>query len=96
MREQMIKFNRAERIKQIKRLKKARKSFHGYELSWGTEGKKKMSAKALGKVVQYPCICSCFLCSNNKKYYGNSFNGLHVKEKSFLLLLKSEKKGGAV
>lgn len=81
---------RGQRLEHVKRLKLKRKNYHGFGLSYGQEGIRVMNPLQLGKVAQYPCICSCFMCSYNKKYYGNSFSQLKSKEKSFILLFKAE------
>jgi hypothetical protein len=76
----MDKFSRAERIFQTQRLKNTRKNYFNV---WD-----KNDPKQLGRIVQYPCMCSCYLCS--RKQYGNSFNGQKATTQSFIQLSKTE------
>ncbi len=46
----------------IERLKKCR------QYQWG----RKLGGKELGKAVHTPCLCSCFLCSNKRKWNGKT------------------------
>lgn len=66
--------SRAERRHHTARLKNTRKRYWGrhpvgenpgsnYTLEWD-EG-------SLGAVTQTPCVCSCHMCGNARKYYGN-------------------------
>lgn len=60
----MEKFNRAERRSQTERLKAKRK------LYWGRQYDGSMDARQLGKVVQYPQVCSCWMCANVRALEG--------------------------
>ena len=86
----MEKFNRAERLAQVKRLKNKRKNYYGFGRVYGKEGKSSMTAKQLGSVVQTPQPCSCFQCCNTRKLKGISFETRTAEENSFLQLYKSE------
>lgn len=54
----MVRYDRGERLAQVKRLKQKRKSYWG---NWAGS-----SARQLGRVSQYPKICSCHKCCNAK------------------------------
>lgn len=69
----MERFNRAERRFQTSRLKAKRKNYYGNKNF-------NQSPKFLGKVVNTPKMCSCFMCGNARKYYGNA--GISLKELS--------------
>ena len=61
---------RAERRKNIARLKNKRKNYWGYpRISWEDTPRPRepMDARALGKVVQYPASCSCAGCCNARR-----------------------------
>ena len=66
----MERYHRGERLYQVKRLKVKRKN------SWG----KVTTPKAAGAVTQHPAICSCWMCGNSRKYYGNGGQGLTKQE----------------
>lgn len=68
----MERYHRGERLQQVMRLKVKRKNY------WGTV----KSPGRSGMVSQYPAICSCWMCGNSRKYYGNGSGGLTVKELS--------------
>lgn len=38
------------------------------------------SPKRLGIITTTPCICSCWMCGNPRKYYKNSKAGLKISE----------------
>lgn len=38
------------------------------------------SPKRLGIITTTPCICSCWMCGNPHKYYGNSKSGMKISE----------------
>lgn len=76
----MERYHRGERLYQVKRLKVKRKNY------WGML----KNPKNAGRVSQYPAICSCHMCGNSRKYYGNGKQGLSVKELSDQELLKLE------
>ncbi|WCZ57118.1 hypothetical protein K15_053 [Salmonella phage Kenya-K15] len=38
------------------------------------------SPKRLGIITTTPCICSCWMCGNPRKYYGNSKAGMKISE----------------
>ena len=76
----MEKFNRGERQYQIKRLKAKRKNYGNIWI--------KNDPKQLGKIVQYPRMCSCFLCSN--KAFTNSIKEQKHSVQSFIALNKKE------
>ncbi len=65
----MDKFSRAVRRHHVERLKQTRKGYWGYDRP-RTVGPAEMCAKALGKVVQYPASCSCTMCGNSRKWFG--------------------------
>lgn len=86
----MEKFNRGERRFQTARLKAKRKS---YRSTWTLSDPKrdqilKENPDVLGKVVQYPCRCSCAMCANGSKLFGNQANGKHVHELSVLEMVR--------
>jgi hypothetical protein len=64
---------RAVRRHHIARLKKARKNYWGYPNRYGTprdeapNAPEGMNAAQLGKVVQYPQVCSCASCCNVRR-----------------------------
>ena len=68
----MERYHRGERLQQVKRLKVKRKNY------WG----KIKTPRGSGMVSQTPAICSCWMCGNYRKYYGNGSNGLTIKELS--------------
>lgn len=76
----MEKFNRAERIAQTQRLKNTRKNYFNV---WD-----KTSGKQLGRIVQYPCMCSCHMCS--RKGVGNSVGSQKATTQSFIQLSRTE------
>ena len=84
----MDKFTRAERIAQTKRLKNTRKNYFNVWL--------KSDPKQLGRIAQYPCMCSCCGCSSTaaRRIRGNSLAGLKATEQSFIQLASTEMKGG--
>lgn len=47
----------------MKRLKAKRKHYHNV-------GSKRASAKAVGRVLHTPCICSCTMCGNQRWHWG--------------------------
>lgn len=75
----MERYHRGERLEQSKRLKQKRKSY------WGMTNP---NQKQLGRVSQYPAICSCPACGNSRKYYGNGNQGISYKEYSDREFLK--------
>lgn len=66
----MERFNRAVRRHQVARLKQKRKNYWGYGRAYGRETEV-MNPAQLGKVVQYPHPCSCWMCRNNRELYGD-------------------------
>lgn len=76
----MQKFNRAERRFQTARLKAKRKSYRSVWI--------KNDPTLLGKVVQYPCRCSCAMCASGSKLYGNQSAGKHKHELSALEMVR--------
>ncbi|AHN83486.1 hypothetical protein JM746_000116 [Shigella sonnei] len=38
------------------------------------------SPKRLGIITTTPCICSCWMCGNPRKYYKNSKAGMKISE----------------
>jgi hypothetical protein len=60
----MEKFNRAERRHQLARIKAKRK---GYWYGYPAE----MTPKRLGMVSQTPALCSCHMCGNPRKFFGD-------------------------
>lgn len=77
----MDKSKRAQRRYHTVRLKENRKNY------WA--GKFKLFPTEIGKVVQYPAVCSCHMCGNPRKYSGNSSSGKTRAELSFLELIKN-------
>lgn len=55
--------SRAERRSHVVRLKAARASY------WGDRDEG-LEPRRLGAVVQHPCICSCWMCGNPRKWFG--------------------------
>lgn len=45
----------------VARLKAARRSHYGRDI--------RHDAKSLGKVVDTPCPCSCWMCGNPRRYF---------------------------
>ena len=78
----MHPLNKGDRLHRAKQLKHNRKSYYGYNRTYGTEGVRAMTPTQLGKVSQYPAVCSCYMCSGNcyRKVYGNSLRGKTVQE----------------
>lgn len=66
----MERFNRAERRAQVERLKARRKNYWGYGRPWSARGAEPMGPKQLGRVVQYPQVCSCTGCGNQRRSEG--------------------------
>lgn len=66
----MDKFNRAVRRHHVARLKKARQFYWGYGKSQGREAGQAMPARQLGRAVQYPQMCSCPGCGNQRAIDG--------------------------
>ena len=64
--ENLKDLSRANRRHQTARLKKARKLYWGHGGSSYTTYDT-MTPKQLGKVVQYPAVCSCFMCGNARR-----------------------------
>ena len=87
----VLKFHRGERFYQTKRIKNNRKSYWGYHRVYGTRGKQTMDSKQLGRVSQYPSICSRHKCSGStyRKMHGNGLNGLTVQSLRMLDYCKS-------
>lgn len=56
----MKNFKRSIRRHHIKRLKNKRKKYHG---GWASE-----SSRAKGMVLHSPCLCSCYMCGNPRKF----------------------------
>ncbi len=45
-----------------------------------------LSPSALGKVADTPCLCSCFMCGNPRKWHGElSFQELKADQPRFFL-----------
>ena len=63
----MERFNRAVRRHHIARLKQKRKHYWGYGRRV-EHGESSMNAMQLGKVVQYPQVCSCGGCGNARRW----------------------------
>ena len=55
---------RALRRHHVARLKKSRSDYWGHVLGLEWE------PQHLGAVVQHPCICSCWMCGNPRKWVG--------------------------
>ena len=67
---------RALRRHHRERLKKKRASYYWW---WASS-----DAKRLGKVVTTPCMCSCFMCGNPRKYYKMTGEGrLTIQERKY-------------
>jgi len=78
---------RAVRRHHYKRLKKKRQNY------WG----KSLSAERIGFVVNTPHPCSCYLCGNPRKHFGQlTIQEIKQKEKEARVcaLLASEKRRG--
>lgn len=65
---------RAIRRHHTARLKRNRQNY------WGYHRTSPMSQAGLGKVSQYPCACSCFMCGNPRKHFKD---GRSIQEQSF-------------
>ena len=76
----MLKFNRQERRFQTERLKNNRKNYFNV---WN-----KNDPKQLGRIVQYPCMCSCYMCSNSTST--NSIKDQKATIQSFIQLANTE------
>lgn len=70
----MEKFNRAERRAQVARLKQKRKFYFGggfdNETISGYNQHIPLEGRQLGRVVQYPAMCSCPMCGNSRRHFG--------------------------
>ena len=66
----MEKFDRGERRYQVERLKVKRQWYYRHGRVYGTEGIVPMTPKQLGRVVQYPAMCSCWACGYDRKDHG--------------------------
>lgn len=53
---------RAIRRHHIARLKNTRKNY--FNATWRSD------PKQLGRIVQYPAMCSCTMCGNERKWFG--------------------------
>ncbi len=62
--------SRAQRRHDAARLKHNRKNYWYNGKSYGREGLSRMSEKQLGQVVQHPQVCSCPMCGNPRKHFG--------------------------
>jgi hypothetical protein len=81
---------RAIRRHHIARLKKKRKNYWGYPTVWQwgvwepnrfSRAPQPMDARQLGKVVQYPAVCSCEGCCNVRRApHMNGGTGLTYRE----------------
>lgn len=69
----MEKFNRAVRRHHVERLRRKRQSYWGYPHHYGVWEPEDMDVRQLGRVVQYPQICSCRGCGNQRKWEGPKF-----------------------
>jgi rubredoxin len=58
-------FSRSLRRFHTARLKKTRKAYWGHAKPYGDP----MNAAQLGKVTQYPAVCSCPMCGNDRKHF---------------------------
>ena len=58
----LLEMKRALRRQQVKRIKKARQKY------WG----RNLGGRELGKALHTPRLCSCFLCSNKRKWNGKT------------------------
>lgn len=76
----MLKFNRQERRFQTERLKNNRKNYFNV---WD-----KNDPKQLSRVVQYPCMCSCYMCSRTTST--NSIKDQKATTQSFIQLANTE------
>lgn len=76
----MLKFNRQERRFQTERLKNNRKNYFNV---WN-----KNDPKQLGRIVQYPCMCSCYMCSHSAST--NSIKDQKATIQSFIQLSNTE------
>lgn len=65
---------KTERLHQKQRIRNRRKKDIVYTMA------KDSSCERLGKHVKTPTMCSCFMCGNPRKYYGNSKAALTVQE----------------
>lgn len=66
----MEKFNRAERRAQVERLKRNRQFYYGYGKRIEHTDQRFMTERQLGQVVQYPAACSCTMCGNARRHFG--------------------------
>ncbi|EGR2692171.1 hypothetical protein D5E81_24530 [Vibrio parahaemolyticus] len=57
---------RALRRHHLQRVKSNRKTY------WGNSAN--ISSRRLGICVSTPCVCSCWMCGNQRKHYGLSFS----------------------
>lgn len=55
--------SRAQRRRHVARLKKSRVRY------WANQPGE-WEARRLGAVVQHPCLCSCWMCGNPRKWTG--------------------------
>lgn len=73
----MKNMKRAVRRHHVARLKAARRFYLWRDL--------RHDAVALGRVVATPCMCSCWMCGNPRRYLGE----ITMQEKTFLDKAKS-------
>jgi len=89
----MEKFNRAVRRHHVDRLKHKRKHYWGYSRNGfdATNTPVEMDARQLGKVVQYPQICSCGGCGNVRRHlWMNDSTGYTLQEQRWLTQYKEQ------
>ncbi len=67
----MERFNRAVRRHHVQRLKLKRKNYWGYGPNGHRQGHPVMPPNRLGQVVKHPAVCSCWMCGNDRKYFGH-------------------------
>lgn len=70
--------SRALRRHHYERLKNTRSHYWGHSVP--------LSPSALGKVADTPCLCSCFMCGNPRKWHGEpSFQELKANQPRLFL-----------
>lgn len=80
---QQKSFKRSERRHEVKRLRNNRKSYHGYAKNFPDN-----LNRFLGMVVSTAKNCSCHLCGNPRKFYGNGSASKTIQELSDIQIIK--------
>lgn len=80
---QQKSFKRAQRRHEAKRLRNKRKNYHGYAKNFPDN-----LNRFLGMVVSTAKSCSCHMCGNPRKFYGNGTAAMTIQEQSDLEVIE--------